>query len=249
MYLLISHTDPFLWLTIDYPQKEDNFSLVQISSGLDVFPIIVWQNDGSIDYLETNRFGDVLRRDFVWYPLRFGEKPICRAFPVKIAGLAFPQVAFSRLERLIKEKLTFQLYRPAGFSIYYDFHRPFYRSGNKFFDAVSGQNLKIDNVEIEEIVCSKTHRSYFLPSRVFNLVLVYRPKEKALYLYNAKTGIRLNKTEIYQICSGENQEYSLGEVVGQTFYRPNPNMARRFYKYLPSGPLTEVERVPVIRWA
>ena len=255
IYLFISHSEKYCYLNLN-PEPQNGFSCVVISSDLEVFPLVVWQQDGSVDYLEVDKFGNVLNRVFVWYPLRFMERPICHVVIVNtnLPGQTIPRVALSRIHRLIVEKKTFLEYKPTGISVYFDLEssKPFYHvTNNRCLDAVNGERLTEIGDEIEEIIYPSTYRPYPISSRRFNLVLLYRPTdpEKQFYLFNALTGNLISTTSIlYKIPISSKEagrNFSLGVIFSGSFHRPNPNMCRRFYKYLPKDTLRDVKRVQV----
>jgi len=257
MYLLISQKDRSCYLAAS-PIDLDGFSRVAISSKPEVSPLVVWQSDGSIDYLETNKFGDVIRRELVWYPFRFFERPIVYTLGIKLPGVPHSRVAMNRLKRLIDEGRTFLEYIPPGVSIYYDARpggQPFYRmpssntKGYRYLSAVTGQKIPDIGSEIEEIRFIPTYRPYPSSSRRFNFVLIHRPSEKGLYLFNAVSGNLLSS--IHTMYDYEhnmvNRIFSLGVFCGEgLFFRPNPNMCRRFCKNLPTGSLKNVKKVNML---
>jgi hypothetical protein len=281
MYLFISPKDRRWFYSAD-PVSGKECHSVPISEDLEAWPIIVWLEDGAIDYLEVNRFGDILRREFVWPPMRYGETPVVSIKPVICEDVPVCRVALSRLNRLINDKKTMHEYTPDGISIYFDpynghaFYRipwnddrqpiTVHRSNDKYmkhftvspltssprefkcFDAVTGQRLSTVGPEIEEVVYPSMYRPYPSSCKRFNLVLLSRPSERRLYLYNAVSGNLLSTTSSAYAYDHylPNREFALGVFVGKAFFRPNPNMCRKFYKHLPMGSLKDVDRVQVI---
>lgn len=254
MFLFISHFSKACYLS---PQDGEikSFSKVLLSENLEVSPLVVWQSDGSIDYLETDKFGSVLRREIIWYSLRFFECPIVEILEIPLENIPHPRVAVRRLKRLIEEGRTLLDYLPEEISLYFDLRPkgvPFYRlESGESVNAITGERLQFIGSEIEEICFHSSYRPYPVSSRKINLVLIYRQKEERLYLFNSVSGNLIQTAQlIYKATDPpEDGKFLLGIFQRKGFFaRPTPNLSKKFYQHLPEESLQKVIRVNLNPW-